>query len=198
VSEIQLLAGEVQSKESSKAIMACNDYLRMGAGRSLADLHRQYTADNTSTQLIPPTMIYETLRTWSSRYVWASRAEQWDSLAEGRKTLEYNIAMKHGLALDYERVNSLKELAVFLEEQIYEQGIGGRYHNVWLPDVKAVDGVKYDIERFNTGILQQYRGTLDDLAKETGGRVNKTELSGADGGAVQFVQIGGINVDEDI
>ena len=181
MSEVKLLAGETQKNESSKAIQACNDYLRMGAGRSLADLHRQYTSVHASTPLEPPTRLYDTLKTWSSRYEWASRAEQWDANIEERKTMEYNLAMKNGLAFDYERVNSLKTLALFLEEQIYEQGVDGEFHNVWLPDVKSIDGVAYDIERFNAGIFQQFRGTLDDLAKETGGRIVKQEITGAEG-----------------
>ena len=179
MSEIQLLAGEAQSKESSKAIQACNDYLRMGAGRSLAKLRQTYVKPTSKTTC--PTASLRWLQEWSSKFDWVKRADEWDANEDARKTKEYEAAMKHGLALDYERVNSLKALAVFLEGQIYEQGVEGTYHNVWLPDIKAVDGVKYDIERFNTGILQQYRGTLDDLAKETGGRVAKQEISGADG-----------------
>ena len=174
--EVHLLIGEAQSKESSKAIQACNDYLRMGAGRSLAKLHSYYAENNHNT---PPTSVLGTLKHWSSKYTWVSRAEQWDAQTEERKTVEYDLAMKNGLALDYERVNSLKRLALFLEGEIYEQGADGRYHNVWLPDVKAVDGIKYDIERFNGSIFTQYRGTLDDLAKETGGRIAKQEIDTA-------------------
>ena len=187
---VQLLAGAAQSGESSKAIQACNDYLRMGPGRSLAELHRQYTDHDSGTRLDPPTEVYTTLRNWSSRYDWAARAAQWDAEAEERKTAAYEMAMGTGLALDYERVNSLKKLAGFLEGQIYEQGEGGAFHNVWVPDVKVVghgDSAEVvDIERFNAGLIDQFRRTLDDLAKETGGRVAKTELTGKDGGALTF------------
>ena len=202
MSEVRLLAGETQKNESSKAVQACNDYLRMGAGRSLAKLQQTYV--NTSSETKPPTSSLRWMQEWSRKFDWVKRADEWDAQEEERKTLEYNLAMKNGLALDYERVNSLKRLALFLESQVYEQGTTGKYHNVWLPDVKSVGYGEFseivNIERFNAGLIQQFRGALDDLAKETGGRVNKQEVSGAGGGPVQFIQIevGGINANEDI
>jgi hypothetical protein len=188
MSNLHLLVGERQKYESSAAIQACNDFLRLGPGRTLTDLHRRYTQCHQST---PPTESYDTLKQWSSRYGWASRAEAWDAGAEERKTQAYDQAMKSGLALDYERVKELKELANFLIDQVYEQGPDGTFHNVWVPDVKSVGAGDYveivDIERFNSGLIQQLRSTLDDLAKETGGRVKKQEISGPDGDPVQIV-----------
>jgi len=94
--------------------------------------------------------------------------------------------MQSGLALDYERAVELKRLAHFLIEQIYEQGEDGNYHNVWLPDVKQIGAGKnierIDIERFNAAIISELRGVLDDLAKETGGRKLRQEITGAEGG----------------
>jgi len=201
MSAIRLLAGEAQSGESSKAIQACNDWLRIGPGRAISELHRRYTESHINSQHEPPSRVYDTLRQWSSRYGWSSRADEWDATAEDRKNTEYDIAMKTGLALDYERVNGLKQLAEFLEGQIYERGATGKYHNVWVPDVKVVgygdDAEVVDIERFNGAILQQYRGTLDDLAKETGGRINKQELFGKDGKEIIF-RIGNIDLEHDI
>jgi len=180
VSKVKLLVGEVRRNESSKAIQACNDYLRMGAGRSIAKLHQAYI--DSSHKNAPPTTSIRWMGEWSRKYNWVDRSKEWDAQSDERKTLEYNLAMKNGLALDFERVNSLKKLALFLEGQIYEQGAEGKYHNVWLPDVKSVgygeNSEIVNIERFNAGILQQYRGTLDDLAKETGGRIVKSEFSG--------------------
>ena len=180
MSKVKLLVGETQKSESNKAIQACNDYLRMGAGRSLAKLHHNYVSPSSISA--PTTVSLRWLQEWSRRYDWVNRAAEWDAQADERKTLEYNLAMKNGLALDYERVNSLKGLALFLESQVYEQGETGKYHNVWLPDVKSVgygeNSEIVDIERFNAGLIQQFRGTLDDLAKETGGRVVKSEFTG--------------------
>ena len=159
----------------------------MGPGRSLLALHSKYTE---SIQKLPPTASKATLKRWSGRNGWSGRAEEWDANAEERKTAAYDEAMKAGLALDYERVIGLKRIALFLDEQIYEQGTDGKYHNVWLPDVKSVGYGDFaqivDIERFNAAIIQQYRGVLDDLAKETGGRVEKKEISGRGGGDLIF------------
>jgi len=63
-----------------------------------------------------------------------------------------------------------------LHEQMYEQGAGGKYHNIWLPDVKEVGGQVVDIERFNAAIVDQYRGALDDIAKEVGGRKGTLQI----------------------
>lgn len=188
--KVRLLVGEAQKYESSAAIQACNDYLRMGPGRSLAVLHRRYTSRNNKQQSEPPTRAYPTLRSWSSKYNWADRAGNWDADAEKRKTEAYRRAMETGLSLDFERVRELKELAGFLLEQVYEQGPEGNYHNIWVPDVKSVGSGNHmqvvDIERFNSSIISQLRGVLDDLAQETGGRVKKQEITGAEGGALTF------------
>jgi len=89
--------------------------------------------------------------------------------------------MDYGLALDYERVRKLKRLADFLEGQVYERGEAGDYHNVWLPDVKSVGSgelaERVNIERFNGALISEYRAVLDDLAKETGGRAKRLDLT---------------------
>lgn len=176
---IELLAGQRQKSESSRAVQACNDYLRLGPGRSLADLSRQYqdTPENTT-----PTTKVNTLHKWAQRYGWQARAEALDAGLEQRKNERADEIMQSGLALAHERVDTLKNLAAFLLGQIYEQGADGDYHNVWLPDVKQIGSGEYaervDIERFNGAIIEQLRGTLDDLAKETGGRKQKHEFEG--------------------
>ena len=110
--------------------------------------------------------------------------------------------MQNGLAQDFERVNSLKRLACFLEGQIYEKGTTGKYHNVWLPDVKVVgfgeNAEVVEIERFNSGLLQQFRGTLDDLAKETGGRVHRQQNATIDLSQLTDSQIDRLAKGEDL
>jgi len=158
----------------------------MGAGRSLASLQRAYTDQHDIT---PPTQSIDTLKRWSIHYGWQARAESYDAQIERQKTARATEIMHSGLALEHERVEKLERLATFLEEQIYEQGEDGVFHNVWLPDVKQIGAGEFaervDIERFNSALIDQYRGTLDDLAKETGGRRNKTEVSGPDGGPIE-------------
>lgn len=176
---------QVQKKESKKAAAACADYLRMGIGRSLAKLHQSYTG---TTPTEPPTRTLRVLKQWSSDFGWQDRAEAFDKEIDAAKEQRRKEVMESGLALDYERVIELKRMAALLSGQIYEQGETGDYHNVWLPDVKQIGSGEFaervDIERFNGEIFSQLRGALDDIAKETGGRKQKTEITGKDGEAL--------------
>lgn len=180
MTEITLLVGERQAGESKKAVLACNDFLRMGAGRTLAELHRKYSDTQQGTA---PTRSQNTLEGWSSRFKWADRAVAYDAAREAQKNAEEREALRTGLAQAHERVNKLKDLADFLEGQIHETDPGNPhlYSNVWVLDVKVVDRAPEYIYRFNAPLIAQYRGVLDDLAKETGGRVQKNELSGPNG-----------------
>lgn len=184
--KIAPLSGQRQSNESDNAVIACNDWLRMGAGRSLTELLKKYADSHLEA---PPTLSIDTLKGWSSKFEWASRAQQYDINYEEIKNEKRAAVMNYGAALDFDRVERLKRLADFLEAQIYERNPDGVYHNVWTPDVKQIGGGDYaervDIERFNAGILSEYRNTLNDIAKEVGGRSQKHEHTGAGGGAVQ-------------
>lgn len=174
MSALVLLTGERQLRESAKAVQACNDYLRMGPGRSLAELHRQYIGIHGNAA---PTRSRNTLLRWSSRYSWSKRAETYDTRLEAEKNERAREIMQTGLALAHERVEKLKELAAFLEDQIKEQNEAGQYDNVWLPDAKQIgsgkDAERVNLERFNSALIEQYRATLDDIAAETGGRQRK-------------------------
>lgn len=187
---LQLLAGEKQKGESARAIQACNDYLRMGPGRSLRALAGKYSDIQQNTA---PTQSSDTLFRWSTRFDWQARAELYDEQLEADKNTRRKEIMESGLALDYERTWELKELAAFLKGQLYEKGDEGVYHNVWMPDVKQIGSGDFaervDLERFNGAIFEQYRGTLDDLAKETGGRKQRSELTGANSGPIEIKNV---------
>jgi len=199
VTIIEPLAGQRQKSESSRAVQACNDYLRMGAGRSIAGLCRQYQESPENTT---PTEKVNTIHKWSQKYDWAARAETHDAEIERQKNERAAEIMQSGLALEHERVDVLKRLAGFLDGQLYERGEDGVYHNVWLPDVKQIGSGEFaervDIERFNAAIIDQYRSTLDDLAKETGGRRLKQELDVTSGGEPIRVVVGGIDLDNGV
>lgn len=186
---IELLSGQRQSSESDNAVIACNDYLRMGTGRSLSKLLVKY---GDIQQKSAPTQSIGTLQQWSAKFDWQSRATEFDAGWEARKNAERQAVMDYGLSLDYERVTELIRLAEFLKAQLYERGVlfdesgnptnrPGAYHNVWVPDVKSIGGGEFaervDIERFNSAIFEQYRAVLDDIAKETGGRIKKTDVT---------------------
>jgi hypothetical protein len=207
--KITLLAGERQAGESNKAVQACNDWLRLGPGRTLVNLAQRYRALQENTA---PSLKKNTLEAWSSRYSWAERSVEYDARLEEEKNRRAREIMESGLALDYERVVELKNLAAFLKDQIFaetpviqvitpeaQEGeapppqtvqIGTTNPHVWLRDVKRIgtgkEAVTVEIVRFNSAIIDEFRGVLDDLAKETGGRVSKHEMSGPNGGPIDI------------
>jgi hypothetical protein len=160
---------------------ACNDFLRMGAGRSLTALLQDYQDKSKFTKKFKaPTTSISTLYTWSSRFGWSERAAAYDADWERRKNDESSNARNAGLALESERIKKLVRLANLLEAQIYKENeYTGELDGLWLPDVKQIgsgdDAERVDIVRFNTGLVSEFRAVLDDLAKETGGRVKKID-----------------------
>lgn len=171
---VQLLVGERKEGETDRAVLACNDYLRMGIGRSLRDVfasYRQQIANEASTEK-PPTSRFETLAAWSSQYGWVERASIYDAAVDAAKTEEINRLRTEGLAADYERIRELTKLFDLLRAELEEKG-------VWYTDTKiSAKGATVDVDVFNTGLLSQFRGVLDDIAKETGGRKAEVKHSG--------------------
>jgi hypothetical protein len=83
-------------------------------------------------------------------------------------------ALTEGFALKEHRVFKLSILAALLEKDLF----GGF---IWTDQVKGVGSGDIaeivDYEEFNAAEVIQYRGILDDIAKETGGRVQKTDVT---------------------
>lgn len=179
MTQVSLLVGEHQPHETRNAVIACNDYLRMGPGRSLSKLARRYAAVDYE---LPPTRSERTLQGWSWKFGWSARAATYDTAWEGFKDEVRKQVMTSGLALDYQRVINLKDLAAFLKEQIDKQSADGEHHRVWLPEPKTVgrgsDAEVVTVERFNAALIHEFRQALADLAAETGGRVSKQEITG--------------------
>ena len=90
-------------------------------------------------------------------------------------------ALTEGLALKEVRVSKLQQLATLLERDL----LGGF---LWIDQTKSIGSGDFqqvvDYETFNGAEIDAYRGILDDIAKEVGGRVNKQEISGPDGSAL--------------
>lgn len=90
------------------------------------------------------------------------------------RSVSEKAALTEGYALKEHRVFKLSILAALLEKDLF----GGF---IWTDQVKGVGSgdiaeiVEY--EEFNAAEITQYRGILDDIAKETGGRVQKTDVT---------------------
>jgi len=190
MARLEPLAGERQKGETSRAVQGCNDYLRMGPGRTVAGLWRRYVEMSESERELAPSRVKGTLTNWSARYGWLARAEAYDAALENEKNARAEEIMNSGVALEHERVSELKKLAAFLTDQVEKETPEGDRPRVWLPDVKQIgsgfDAERVDIERFNAPLFSQLRGVLDDLAQETGGRVRKQEITGKDRGPIEF------------
>ena len=105
---------------------------------------------------------------------------------EAIKLASDSDALKSGLALKEVRVDKLRQLAALMEKDL----LGGF---LWLEQVKGVGSgptaTLVDYEEFNASEVAAYRGVLDDIAKEVGGRAARLEHTGADGGAIPITYI---------
>jgi 5'-3' exonuclease len=83
-------------------------------------------------------------------------------------------ALTEGLALKEVRVSKLQQLAALMERDLF----GGF---LWTEEIKGVgQGAAAQIveyESFNSAEVDAYRGVLDDIAKEVGGRKADTSLT---------------------
>jgi len=102
-------------------------------------------------------------------------------------------ALTQGLALKEVRVQKLQQLAALMERDLF----GGM---LWLEQAKGVGSGDiaeiFEYEEFNKGEVDAYRGVLEDIAKEVGGRVQKQEISGKDGADLVVKVLRGVSVDE--
>lgn len=73
------------------------------------------------------------------------------------------LAISTGLAVRGNRIQQLIKLALLLEEDIHSKGL------TWVDS-------KTD-KNFNEPELRQLRGIYDDIAKETGGRIQRTDVT---------------------
>jgi hypothetical protein len=87
------------------------------------------------------------------------------------------LALTTGLAIRAQRVKALIDLAKLLEDDLRIKEL------VWTTQVKGIgsgdDFERIEFEEFNAAEIQQLRGLYDDIAKETGGRVTRTDLTTA-------------------
>ena len=86
---------------------------------------------------------------------------------------EYD-ALTQGLSLKAVRVGKLQQLAALMERDLF----GGF---LWTDQIKMIGSgdaqQEVEYEEFNTAEVQQYRGALDDIAKEMGHRRTGIDLA---------------------
>ncbi len=151
--KVEPLVGRARDGESSKAIQACNDWLRIGPGRSLVGLldfyvehhafakalpsethqkapKRTKTEQLPGAQMIaplaplrPPTLSLDTLKKWSAEFEWTRRAASYDLAREDEKNALLRAHRADGFGVTAFRIDALKEVALLLREQIFERSV---------------------------------------------------------------------------
>ncbi len=161
---VKLICGDMNQRESAMEVIACNDYLRMGASRSIAGLHRMYLETQPSYDYSIKTLYH-----WCWDFQWSVRADEWDNKTEKEKQKVADEAMQTGLAQPHARLRELKHLAQVLRDEI------ARPEGLHIIEEKQVGNGPtakiIRVKKFNSALIEQYRQTLDDIAKETGGRI---------------------------
>lgn len=84
-------------------------------------------------------------------------------------------ALTTGLAVKANRLERLCRLAAALERDLYDKKL------IWTAQVKGIgsgsDFERVTFEEFNASEIKELRGVYDDIAKETGGRVTKSDIT---------------------
>jgi len=158
----QIIGDPVRGNEPTYWYGCFTFFRLMGPRRKLARAFRLYNAENRGE---PAQYDKPKAATWiqmAELWNWDQRAEAWD-----REQIELMEAIAHtelneGLSLIHERVRSLKLISRKLELYLLDP------HNT----------------RLSPGTLEQYRGLLDDIARELGHRIRETRLTGTGGGPV--------------
>jgi hypothetical protein len=176
-----------QPAEGPKAYKAFLLYRNLGARRSLDAAYQLSLPEQQKSNKRATGRWTE----WSRQFQWLTRAQAWDTWRQAEherieqelEKEEIQRVMSLRYAKSYYRVEDLNTVAENLLKEIKETD------KVWLPDVKSIGGGEFaervDLIRFNAQLFQQYRGTLEDIAAELGGRVKKQEVTGKDGGPIQ-------------
>ncbi len=148
-------------KESNKAKQAFEDYFNLGPGRSLRKLTQTYREVGTKSA---PTKHFSTLQKWSATHKWQDRIAQRDlEIAKARLDVIKEKATETGYAIFYKRIHDLGVIA----ERMFKL---------------------LEVGPLPPATIREFRGLLDDIAKEKGERIRKEaiELTGKDGGPIEI------------
>jgi hypothetical protein len=151
-------------------------YRLLGANRNVLAAYNSLRDEKGKHHVTrPPQTWYNAHKAWD----WEKRATAWDAhclkLAAERIESERVDALTQGFAVKAERIQALNDLAETLLAEV------GDEERRWLRDVKSIgagdNAERVETERFNAPLVHEFRGLLDDIAAEVGGRVSKTDIT---------------------
>lgn len=140
-------------------------YRLLGATRTLRKLYRM-KRDEKGLKALPREWGASTSWTQKAReWKWIERAEAWDDFIREKADETAEGVLSEGLALPHVRIEKLKRVAEKLEDYILDP----------------------KVTKISSYVIEQYRGVLDDIAKETGGRVKETRFTAGNNGSIQQI-----------
>lgn len=108
--------------------------------------------------------------TVSDQHIYQLRRTSKEILSILRKEND-ELAVTRGAALRAKRLEKLIRLSNDMERDLFEKKL------MWVEDKKMVGEDEYDFYKYNQAQVDQYRKVLDDIAKEVGGRINRTDIT---------------------
>lgn len=201
---ISLIVGDRQPNEKDSHVVACNDYMRLGPGRSLVKLAKGYKREEEAAAAQgqtykAPTIWRKVAEDWSARYGWAARARAYDAIQESKRAERADEILNSGLTLLHERVHILTKHARAIDSELEVNGLYG-IRKKGIKDGEENIVVKERV--FKGEEIKQLRGLVDDVALEMGARQRHvqhdvTGLAGFLGGASAFDNGSGIDDKDD-
>jgi len=148
-------------------------------GRSLIDAYRLYQLQAGKRPVKPVSDAPGAWKEAFSKYDWKVRAIVYDDYLEAERKKreailfqleqdEIERILTTGYAAMHERIKGLDRMAKVLEDSFID------------PDTREVN-----YKFLNPDKVREYRGCLDDIAKELGARIKKAEIAGKNGGPME-------------
>lgn len=128
------------------------EYRQMGPKRNLRKFYRQKREEKGMSEIGTHWGAPSNWNHYYHKWRWKERAQAWDEVMREKQDDVAEEILTDGLALSFHRVESLTRLAKKLEEMIMNANRPSPY------------------------LIEQYRGVLDDIAKEKGERGKEMKL----------------------
>lgn len=158
-------AWDLQPGENTAWYARFDQYRLLGPNRTLREVYRRER--NIYRKSKQHAIHLGSVKEWnivSASWEWTPRAEAWDMYMQMQQEMEAQETFGEGLSLIHKRIDKLKAMAKKLEEHILDP----------------------KMTRVSPYIMEQYRGLLDDIAKEMGQRSKEVRVTGAGGGPIMI------------
>lgn len=187
---------EQMEGESSLLYGRFTVYLRLGTKRSIATVYKKEKKGEKGSN-IPHGSWYDVEKEWK----WKERAkdyDEWQRAEEDRIIAEEREkVLRSGFALQHKRIKELDRLARKLIRYTNDE------EKIWIPETKTttfgeeksqiVEKIVFNAPLFT--VIEKYQASI---AAEMGERVKKQELTGKDGGSMEFeIELVGNKPEED-